>query len=42
MVIKDLCDNHKTNKIKGFVSKKGKNFEARLLLVDNELKFDFS
>lgn len=42
MVIKDLCDNHKTNKIKGFVSKKGKNFEARLLLVDNELKFDFN
>lgn len=43
MVVKDLCDNHKTNKIKGFVSaKNGKNFEARLVLIDNEIKFDFN
>lgn len=42
IVIKDLCDNNKTKKIKGFTSKNGKNFEARLLLVDNKLKFDFN
>lgn len=42
IVIKDLCENKETQKIKGFVSKKGNNFEAVLKLIDNELKFDFN
>lgn len=42
LVIKDLCDNHKTKKIKGFISKNGKSFEAKLQLIDNKLKFEFN
>lgn len=42
IVIKDLCENKKTDTIKGFKSKKGSNFDARLKLENNELKFEFN
>src|SRR5699024_5673192 len=41
-IIKSLCQDKKTKKLKGFKSKKGKSFEAKLILDDkNKLKFQF-
>lgn len=41
-VIKTLCTDKKTKKIKGFKSKKGKSFEAFLILNDeNKVEFSF-
>lgn len=37
-----LLKNGKTSKIKGFISKNGKPFDAFLALSDGEVKFDFS
>lgn len=39
-MIRQLCENKKTNKIKGFKSKKGNNFDCKLGL-NNELKIEF-
>lgn len=42
-MVKTLCDKGKTNKLKGFKSKEGKPFEAKLKLNDkHEIKFDFN
>lgn len=42
-MIKSLCENKETNKLKGFISKKGNSFSAKLTLdKDNKLKFDFN
>lgn len=42
-MIKTLCTDKKTKKIKGFKSKKGKTFDATLILDDkNEIKFNFN
>ena len=40
--IKALVTKGKTNKLKGFKSKKGKSFDAKLKLENNRLKFDFN
>jgi|SRR5690625_370570 len=41
-IIQSLCENKKTNKLKGFKSKAGKDFEAKLILDEKySLKFDF-
>ena len=41
-MIKTLCTDKKTKKIKGFKSKKGKTFDAELILNENnEVKFNF-
>lgn len=39
--IKHLCNNGETSMIKGFVSKDGKKFNAKLSLVNGKLKFTF-
>ncbi|MBS0935713.1 type IA DNA topoisomerase [Lactiplantibacillus plantarum] len=39
--IKDLITVGETKKLKGFKSKKGKPFEARIKLIDGKLEFDF-
>lgn len=40
--IKSLCTKKETNKLKGFKSKKGKSFEAKLILnEENQVKFSF-
>ncbi|MFC6040928.1 DNA topoisomerase 3 [Paenisporosarcina macmurdoensis] len=39
--IEDLCTQGKTQGIKGFVSKTGKNFDAKLVLTNGQLKLDF-
>lgn len=39
--VKLLCTEGKTNVIKGFVSKAEKKFDAKLTLVDGNLKFEF-
>lgn len=39
--IKQLCEKGKTNKIKGFVSKKKKEFDAVLVLKDGKIEFSF-
>ncbi len=39
--VKMLCTEGKTNVIKGFVSKADKKFDAKLTLVDGNLKFEF-
>jgi DNA topoisomerase-3 len=36
-----LLRDGRTTRLKGFKSKAGKRFEARLKLVDGEVKFDF-
>ncbi|MGM1023737.1 MAG: DNA topoisomerase 3 [Bacillota bacterium] len=40
--IKQLCEKGKTNKLKGFISKKQKPFEAALSLKDGKIEFIFS
>lgn len=37
-----LLAKHQTSVLKGFTSKSGKKFQARLKLVDGDVKFDFS
>lgn len=39
--MKELISNKKTGVIKGFKSKAGKLFNAKLILEDNKIKFDF-
>ena len=39
--MKDLINNKKTGLIKGFKSKAGKSFNAKLILEDNKIKFVF-
>lgn len=39
--MKDLINNKKTGLIKGFKSKAGKSFNAKLILEDNRIKFVF-
>ena len=39
--IKDLLSKQETSLIKGFKSKKGTSFNAKLKLIDNKLVFDF-
>ncbi|MGB2991977.1 MAG: DNA topoisomerase, partial [Paenisporosarcina sp.] len=39
--IEDLCTQGKTEGIKGFVSKAGKTFNAKLVLTNGQLKLDF-
>ena len=39
--VKELISNKKTGVIKGFKSKAGKLFNAKLILEDNKIKFDF-
>jgi len=39
--VNDLCTNGKTALLKGFISNSGKKFDAKLLLVDGKLKFEF-
>jgi DNA topoisomerase-3 len=39
---KSLLNEGQTSVLKGFKSKAGKPFDARLKLVDGEVKFDFS
>jgi len=39
---KALLTKGETRQLKGFKSKAGKAFEARLRLVDGEVKLDFS
>lgn len=42
-MIKSLCENKETKKLKGFISKKGNEFPAKLILDENyKLKFDFN
>lgn len=42
-MIKTLCNKGKTNKLKGFKSKKGKTFDTQLILNDEyEIKFNFN
>jgi len=42
-MIKTLCEDKETKKMKGFISKKNKKFEAKLILDDNyKLKFNFN
>lgn len=42
-MIKTLCEKGKTNKLKGFKSKNGKDFETQLILNDkHEIKFNFN
>ena len=40
-LIKELLEKGYTKKLKGFKSKNGKNFDARLILEDNRVKFKF-
>lgn len=40
-VVKKLIKDKKTNIIKGFKSKKGTEFQAKLVIVDGQIKFDF-
>ena len=40
--IKSLVTKGKTNKLKGFKSKKGKSFDAKLKLDGHKLSFDFN
>ena len=40
-IIKELLEKGYTNKIKGFKSKSGKNFDAILILEGNKVKFKF-
>jgi len=40
-LIKELLEKGYTKKLKGFKSKSGKNFDARLILEDNKVKFKF-
>ncbi|GEK34588.1 type IA DNA topoisomerase [Kurthia sibirica] len=40
--VKDLCDKGITKPIKGFKSKKGSTFSARLKLATDKIEFDFS
>lgn len=42
LMIKTLCEKGTTAKLKGFKSKKGKAFEARLKLNEGKVEFDFS
>lgn len=39
--IEDLCKQGKTEGIKGFISKAGKTFNAKLVLTNGQLKLDF-
>lgn len=39
--LKSLLKKGKTNKIKGFVSKNGKNFDAKLKMENYQISFDF-
>ncbi|MFX3673113.1 MAG: DNA topoisomerase III [Paenisporosarcina sp.] len=39
--IEDLCTKGKTEVLEGFVSKAGKNFNAKLMLTEGQLKFEF-
>ena len=39
---KTLLTKGQTNRLKGFKSKTGKSFDARLKLVDGKVQFDFS
>lgn len=41
-VIKDLLEKGETTKLKGFKSKAGKTFEARLILKNDGIKFLFN
>ncbi|WP_186673502.1 type IA DNA topoisomerase [Sporosarcina sp. BP05] len=41
-MIKTLCEKGTTAKLKGFKSKKGKAFEAKLKLNEGKVEFDFS
>jgi len=41
-MLKDLCQNGRTQIVKGFISKKGKPFEAALRLDGNKIVFDFN
>lgn len=41
-VIKDLLEKGETSKLKGFKSKTGKTFEARLVLKNDSIKFSFN
>lgn len=41
-VLEQLVSKGKTNKLKGFKSKLGKSFEAKLLLKGTEIKFEFT
>ena len=38
----DLIKNGSTAKIRGFKSKTGKSFDAKLVFKDNKIQFDFS
>ena len=39
---KTLLTKGETSRLKGFKSKAGKSFDARLKLVDGKVQFDFS
>lgn len=39
--IQELLEKGTTSEIKGFKSKKGKNFNAKLKIVENRVTFDF-
>ncbi|MFV8314791.1 topoisomerase C-terminal repeat-containing protein [Aerococcus viridans] len=39
--IQELLDRGITSEIKGFKSKKGKPFNAKLKIVENKITFDF-
>ena len=40
--LKELLTKGETSEIKGFVSKNGNKFNAKLILKDNQLKFKFA
>mgnify|MGYP006284664793 CR=1 FL=1 len=40
-ILKNLCHNKETNILKGFKSKKGNKFKAKLVLEDNNINFSF-
>lgn len=40
-ILKNLCNNGETNKLKGFTSKKGNDFEAKLVLEKRDIEFEF-
>lgn len=39
--IQELLEKGTTSEVKGFKSKKGKNFNAKLKIVENRVTFDF-
>ena len=41
-IVKELCQNGRTEKIQGFISKKGKPFKAALKLEGNKIAFEFN